>query len=250
MKFSIITPTYNSEKTVKDTLQSVSDQEFKDFEHVIVDGLSKDKTLEICHGAGENIQIFSESDRGIYDAMNKGIEKSKGEILGILNSDDFYFDSSVLKKVSEIFEKSDLDIVFGDIVYINPENISRTVRVWRTSNVKKWKLWLGWIMPHPAVFVRREVYEKLGSFDLNFRTAADYDFLLRCCLDKEIKMAHLENFLVKMRTGGNSDGGFVRRMKGIHEVCLVFKKNTGVYSFWFFVTRILIKIPQVFVKSV
>lgn len=246
MKFSIVTATYNSEGTLKDTLDSVYNQTFKDSEHLIIDGVSKDRTLQICEEHISKPRVVSEQDKGLYDAMNKGIRLSEGEIVGILNSDDFYFDDRVLEKVNDAFEKEKADVVYGNIVYVNQDNISKSSRFWRPSKVRRWKLWLGWTIPHPAVFVRKGVYEKIGLFDLAFRVAADYDLLLRIMLDRQVRMAHLNETLVSMRTGGVSDAGWKGRARGLHQVCLSFKKNVGIYPFWFFLTRPLIKLHQLF----
>jgi glycosyltransferase involved in cell wall biosynthesis len=245
MKFSIITATYNSENTVLETLNSVAKQSFGEFEHLIIDSKSDDRTLEIAEKNGENIKIYSEKDSGIYDAMNKGINLSTGEIIGILNSDDFFYSNDVLQEVNDVFEKKGADVVYADIVYVDKDNIEKITRIWKAGEFSKWKIWFGWIVPHPAVFVKKSVYEKKGFFDLNFKVSADYDFLLRVIKDKEIKKERLDKVLVKMRTGGKSDSSFLNRLKDWHELCLIFKKNYGIYPFWFFITRPLIKIHQI-----
>jgi glycosyltransferase involved in cell wall biosynthesis len=249
MKFSILTSTYNSEKTVLDTVESVANQTYEDFEHIVVDSLSDDKTKDIVGQNGKNIKFYSEKDKGIYDAMNKGIEKSKGEIIGILNSDDYFYSKDVLEKVNDVFEKTDADIVYGNVIYIDSKDKDKIVRIWKTSKINKIKVWLGWMMPHPGIFVKREVYENLGKFNLGYKISADYDFILRIIKENKFKKVFLDKNLVKMRTRGISDGNILERLKMWQEGNLIFKSHFGIYPFWFFITRPLIKLKQFLIRG-
>jgi glycosyltransferase len=244
MKISIITPTYNSSQTLQQTIDSIKEQTYLDYEHMIVDNCSTDNTIDICKQ--NNIHHLSEKDKGIYDAFNKGIAHTNGEIIALLNSDDVYFDSNVLKSVVEIFKNTNVDIVYGNIVYISKSNPYKMTRKWRTSPIKKILIWLGWIMPHPAVFVRRCVYQDMGGFDSTFRLSADYDFLLRVIHAKTYRLEFLNKTLIKMRTGGASDLGLIDRIKEWWIIIKIFKKYYKIYPIWFFVTRPIIKIHQFF----
>lgn len=249
MKFSIITPTFNSQKTIIDTLRSVKNQKNVDFEHIVIDGSSSDQTIQIIKNFDEKIKIISEKDYGVFDAMNKGILTSTGEIIAILNSDDFFISNDVLLKIQDEFIKTDTDIAYGSIKYINKINSSKIIRVWNPGKLQKWKLWFGWSIPHPAVFIKKNVYEKIGKFDLNFKIASDYDFILRIFKDESLKIQYINLSCVAMRTGGISDQGIIARIKMMHETCLVFKKNFKIYPTWFFVTRPLIKLHQFLIIS-
>lgn len=247
-KISIITVTYNASETIRDCIDSILSQSYDNVEIVIVDGKSSDNTMDIVKSYGEKIyNVVSEEDKGIFYAMNKGIQRATGDVIGILNSDDFYKDSSVLERVVKAFSSVDVDVVYGDIMYIDKDNKEKVTRKWRSGAIRKYKIFLGWMMPHPAVFVRKEVYKKVGLFNTAYPISADYDFILRIIKDKQLKFFHLSSFLTIMRTGGNSGKSFKRRIEGMLEVCRVFKGNFKVFPLWFFFTRPLIKIHQFFV---
>ncbi len=244
MRISIITVCYNSEKTIEDTIKSIVEQNYLDLEYIIVDGGSDDKTLDIVEKYKNSVtKVISESDNGIYDAMNKGIDMSTGDVVGILNSDDFYYHKDVLREVSAIFKERDVDAVYGDIIYVDREKINKKVRFWRAGEYVKEKLKNGWIMPHPAFFVKRDVYKKYGKFNLDFRIAADYELMLRFLL-KNINISYIKKTLVCMREGGYSAFGIKQRKRGWGELKKSWLINNQTVPKLFIPRRILSKIKQ------
>jgi glycosyltransferase len=209
---SIITATFNSASTLRDCLTSVSSQHIT-AEHLIIDGVSTDKTLSIVNSYPHIAKTISEPDRGIYDAMNKGIALATADVIGILNSDDFYADRDVLAKVAQVFTKDGVDSCYGDLVYVDPANISRITRVWKSGPFHINNFFWGWMPPHPTFFVRRTVYEKYGMFNLNLGSAADYELMLRFLVKHKITMAYIPEVLVKMRAGGVSNVSLRNRLK-------------------------------------
>jgi len=169
MKVSIITATYNSALTVRDTLNCIREQEHPDIEHIIVDGLSTDETLKIVHEFGHISKIISEKDKGIYDAMNKGIEAATGDVVAILNSDDIYVGPKVISAISSIFSDPSVQTSYADLQYVQQYNLNKIVRTWRSGSFNRRNFYYGWMPPHPTFFVRREVYEKVGLFNSSFR---------------------------------------------------------------------------------
>jgi len=247
MKVSIITISYNSASTIEDTIKSVISQNYSDLEYIIVDGGSTDNTLEIINKYKDKIfKLISEPDKGIYDAMNKGVGIATGEIIGIINSDDFYIDDNILREVVNQFEKADTDAVYGDIVYVDREDISKHVRYWKAGEYAEKKLNYGWIMPHPAVFIKKEIYNKFGLFNLDFKIAADYELLLRF-LKHGMKISYLPKTLVCMREGGYSASGLGRRKAGWAELKKAWLVNNLSVSRFFILRRILHKVNQYFV---
>jgi glycosyltransferase involved in cell wall biosynthesis len=232
MTFSIITATFNSSATVRDTLESVASQDYKAVEHIIIDGLSKDQTLSIVKEFEHVSAIFSEGDKGIYDAMNKGINKCGGDIVGILNSDDFYFDNHVLSRVAEVFERTGCDAVYGDLIYIDQVNTSKVIRYWKSGSYRPGSFKWGWMPPHPTFFVKRELYEKWGSFNLQLKTSADYELMLRLIHKYKIKLEYIPSVLVKMRMGGVSNISLSNRLRANKEDKLAWAIN-NLRPFWF-----------------
>lgn len=207
MKLSIITATYNSEKTIQHCLASIKNQTYGKVEHIIIDGKSTDQTLKIIEDYAKektNVKIISESDKGIYDALNKGIHHATGDIIGFLHSDDEFQDSSTLKKVINAFEFNRADGVYGDLNYVNAEDSSRIVRYWKSKPFESNMLLKGWMPPHPTLFLKKEVYKKHGIFDLAFKIVADYDFILRIFQDQSLRFFYLPENICKMRIGGAS----------------------------------------------
>ena len=232
MKISVITATYNSEKTLKDTLESVLSQTYGDYEHIIIDGLSKDNTMCIVKEYEERYQgklkYISEKDTGLYDAMNKGISMATGDIIGILNSDDIYASKDILNKIADKFSKTNCDGIYGNLIFMDEKTMSKPQRIWKS---KKGKLSNGWHPAHPTLYLKKEVYNKIGKFNLKFRICADYDFMIRMMLDKNIKLEYLDKYMVYMRVGGTStDGisGYIKNLKEAHKV-LVHNKIKHPY---------------------
>jgi glycosyltransferase involved in cell wall biosynthesis len=253
MKISIITPTYNSEKTIEDTLKSVCEQSFSNFEHIIIDNESGDKTLDILNSyrSKSNIVVLSEKDNGLYNAMNKGIKLATGDIVGIINSDDFYSSEKIFSIVNDIFSSnSDIQGIYGDLEYVSRKDKNKVVRYWKAGEVKENKLKNGWIMPHPTVFLRKEVYD---SFDKTFREdlslAADYEFLFRLTKIKKINFFYINKVLVRMREGGLSSSSLSQRVKGWKQLRKSWKLNGFSVPKLFIIKRVLRKISQFILKK-
>jgi glycosyltransferase involved in cell wall biosynthesis len=206
INFSIITVSYNSAETIKDTVQSVIQQTYPKAEYLIVDGGSEDKTLDILKGFKSDIDtLISEPDKGIYHAMNKGITKAKGDVIGILNSDDLYVDEFVLRDVEKLFKNSETEAVYADLVYVNRVDTEKVKRKWVSGKYSPGDFEKGWMPPHPTFFVRKSVYNKYGLFNLDFSSAADYELMLRFIHKHNIKIDYLPRVIIKMRIGGKSN---------------------------------------------
>ena len=232
---SIITATYNSAATLPDTLASVAAQDYPHIEHIIVDGLSKDATLELARACPHVSRIISEADKGLYDAMNKGIAAAKGDIIGILNSDDFYTHPEVISRVVAQMEALGADLLYADLEYVDPLDTSKVVRNWKSSAYKKNKFLQGWMPPHPTLFVRREVYAQFGVFNLDFRFAADYELMLRMLHKHGVSVCYLPETIVQMRAGGLSNASLRNRWKANREdkrAWLVNALKPRFYTIW------------------
>ena len=213
LTISIITVTFNAENTLHECIESVLEQS-SDVEHIIIDGASTDSTLKtIEHYKDSLTKVVSEPDNGIYDAMNKGLKFATGDVVGILNSDDFYASPDVLKKVANAFAVSDVDACYGDLVYVDQKDTNKIIRYWRAGDFNARKFYMGWMPPHPTFFVRRSVYEEHGLFNLKLGSAADYEIMLRFLLKKRLKAAYIPDVLVRMRIGGESNISFSNRLK-------------------------------------
>ncbi len=244
MKVSIITPTYNSEKTLRDTIESVARQTYRDIEHIIIDGGSSDGTKKILKEYRQQLAcIVSEKDNGIYDAMNKGIALSTGDIIGILNSDDFYPNSNVIADVIDGFKRNNCDAVYGNIRYVAPHDMHRTVRFWKSNTYSPSLLKYGWVPPHPTFFVKKDVYRKFGIFDLRFTISGDYELMIRFLKKGKISSLYLNKTLAVMRTGGASEKNMHNKVVGWLELYKTWIING--YGFPFLLPiRILWKINQ------
>ena len=203
MKISIITTTYNSSYTIRDCVSSVNSQTHPDIEHIIIDGASNDNTIEIIKSIPNRVsKIISEPDNGIYDGMNKGIRLATGDILGILNSDDLYLDYHVIEKIVDIFKTRKVDCVHAELYYVKKGNTNQIVRHWKTCDYIPGAFKKGWHPAHPTFFVRKEVYEKYGLFNLDFRLAADFELMLRFLERYKITSTYIPKPIVRMRLGG------------------------------------------------
>lgn len=234
MKISIITATYNSGKTVGDTLKSVLAQTYHDYELLVVDGASKDNTLEVVKKMEPlfegRMRYISEPDKGIYDAMNKGIRMATGDVIGILNSDDFYTSDDALACIAWTLENEKVDAVYGDIHYVDDEDLKKCVRYYSSKPFRRWMMRLGFMPAHPSFYCRKEVYEKFGAFDAeNYRVAADFENLLRLIFVNKIKTHYINKDFVTMRTGGASNSGLESHKRIMRDHLKALKKN-GVYS--------------------
>lgn len=248
MKISIITATYNSAATVRDTLVSIQGQRHRDIEHIVVDGRSSDKTLDIVSGFPHVAKIVSEKDKGIYDAMNKGIGMASGEVIGILNSDDMYTDERVLADVAKAFEDPRVMTVYADLQYVNPDNPEKVIRTWHSGLYQKRNFYFGWMPPHPTFFVRKSVYDRTGVFDLSLRSAADYELMLRILLKHGLTAHYIPRVIVKMRAGGVSNASLWNRLRANKEDRLAWKLNDLEPYFFTLYIKPLRKIHQFIIK--
>lgn len=213
MRLSLITVTYNAERTIGDTLASVAAQTFEELEYIVIDGASTDGTLDVVRRHEGLVDILiSEPDRGIYDAMNKGVASASGDLVGILNSDDFYPDADVLSDVVAAASRGGVDGVYGDLAYVEAEQTSRIVRRWRSGPYRPGSFRRGWMPPHPTFFIRREWYERHGAYSREMGSAADYELMLRMIHKEGARLAYLPRCLVHMRAGGESNASLRHRI--------------------------------------
>lgn len=223
MKISIITPTYNSSKTIYDTLMSIKNQSYKDIEHIIIDGISSDETLEICRKYSPNSILISEKDYGIYDAMNKGIKIAKGDVIGILNSDDFYDNNKIIERIVELFKQDiNLSLIYGNLTYISSKNKLKKIRDWISEPYYNEFFEDSKVPPHPSLFVKKEVYNNVGAFNLKFKLAADYEFMFRLFKLYNFKSFYTNHYIVKMRIGGATSKNIIN----------IIKQNLEIYKCW------------------
>lgn len=214
MKVSIITVTYNSEAFLEQTINSIRAQTYPNIEHLIIDGGSTDNTVAIARKYRDRpARVISEKDDGIFDAMNKGISNADGDIIGILNSDDFYSDADVIQRVVDGFAEKEVEAVYANLYFVDKDNPDKITRKWKSGKYSHGNFLFGWMPPHPTLFVRRKVYEKYGLFNLDFRTAADYELMLRFIHKHQIRLNYVDEFIVKMRTGGQSTASISNRLK-------------------------------------
>lgn len=241
---SIITVCYNSGSTIRDTIESVFGQTHPDIEYIIIDGASTDNTLEIVSEyRGRISKIVSEPDSGIYDAMNKGIALATGDVVGILNSDDFYADTHVLEDIADVFTNSNVDCVYGDLVYVDAKDINKILRYWKASPYKPGAFQRGWHPPHPSFFVRRTVYKNLGGFDTDIRLSADFDIMLRILEVYQSSYKYLPRLCVRMRTGGATSSTLRNIIIGNKNIIRAFGKyGIKINPFIYAAKRILPKV--------
>ena len=248
MKISIITVCYNSYRTLEKTIKSVLSQTHLNLEYIIIDGKSNDNTLSIINKFSDNhnqIKIYSEEDKGIYDAINKGINLASGDIIGFVHSDDFLASNDIINDIISFMKSESLDGVYGDLQYVNKINSKKIIRNWKSCDFKPSLLKQGWMPPHPTLFLKKEVYEKHGLFDLSYKISADYDFILRIFKDSELKFGYLPKDITKMRVGGASNRSIKNiiqktkedfraiRSNDIGNFLTLVKKNTSKFKQFF-----------------
>lgn len=205
-RISIITATYNCAATLGDALVSVATQHYSNYEHVLIDGASNDGTLALLESRrGQIATLISEPDKGIYDALNKGIHNATGDVVGFLHADDVYADARVLERIANAFADPSVTAVYGDLQYVHKQDTNSIVRHWRAGPYSRRKLGWGWMPPHPSLYVRREAYTRIGGFDIQYRIAADYDSILKLFTLPDFKAVYIPEVLVKMRVGGASN---------------------------------------------
>lgn len=252
MKISIVTATFNSAATVRDTVESVLRQSYPDIEYIIKDGGSKDGTLDICreyepafHG---KMHIISSPDKGIYDAMNQGFLAATGEVLCLINSDDLFSRDDAIEKIAGAFEEhKDAEGVYADLCYVSQSDISHVVRVWKTGAKKPFRG--GWLPAHPTFYVKREVYQRYGYFNLNYPLAADFELMLRFVEKHHIRLYYLQEDLVRMRLGGATSKNLINIVRQNKECLRAFKDNGLAVSPFYPIFRMLPKIKQFLRKT-
>lgn len=246
-KISVITATFNSAQTIQSTLESLKQQSYSHFEHVVVDGLSTDSTLQLIQKLGVGGAVIdSRSDQGIYDALNRGIGLASGDVIGFLHSDDFYPDSDVLAKIARAFENPVVEMCFGDLAYVRQEDTSAVVRRWISGDFKAARLKFGWMPPHPTFYVRKEILQR-HLFDVEYRISGDYEAMLRLLVRRSSQqVAYIPHELVHMRLGGASNRGFASLLKKTKEDWRAIRSNS-VGGLVTLVSKNIRKLPQFFV---
>jgi len=247
MKISIITTSYNSARTLRDTMDSVLRQSYTDYEYIVIDGASKDGTVDIIREYeplfGERLRWVSEPDRGIYDAMNKGIALATGDVVGLLNSDDFYTSDDILATVAREFSCPDVpDAIYGDVHYVDENDITRPVRYYSSREFTRERMLMGYMPAHPSFYVRRSCYEQYGAFDTSYRVAADFENLLRIIYVNKISIRYIAKDFVTMRMGGASSSGLSSYRRIISDHFRAYSKNgvkpRYVLYFWRYVKKL------------
>ncbi len=245
IKVSIITVTYNSASTIADTIQSVLAQTYPNIEYIIIDGASKDDTLDIVKSFqadfGERLRYISEPDKGIYDAMNKGFQLATGDIVGILNSDDFFTSNDVIEKMTESFHADDIDAVYGDIHFVNAENLGKCTRYYSSKGFRPWKLRFGFMPAHPSFYIKRDVMLKAGLYKTDYKIGADYEMMVRLFHKKGIRSRYIPMDFVTMRAGGTSTKNVSSKITLIKEDVRGCMEN-GMY------TNVLLICTKFFIK--
>ena len=244
MKVSIITATYNSAATVADTLYSIQKQTYPAIEHIIIDGLSNDNTLQIVSGFNHVQQVVSEKDTGIYDAMNKGITYATGDIIGILNSDDFYPAENIIEEVVKIFNTTNCDALYGDLVFVDSVQTNKIYRKWIAGSYSDQLFLKGWMPPHPTFFVRKEIYNQFGKFNTTLKSSADYELMVRLLYLHKIKVGYLHGTLVHMRIGGQSTKSLSNRLKANYEDYQAWRLNSLKPKWYTLLLKPIRKIKQ------
>lgn len=247
MKISVITVVYNNAATLRDTIESVLAQDYPDLEYIIIDGASTDGTLELVKSYGNRIhKVVSEPDQGLYDAINKGIKIASGEVVGLLHSDDLFYHTGAVSKIAEAFTAHPVESVYADLHYVAQNDPFRIIRDWRSGEYKRGRFKTGWMPPHPTFYVKKEVYERFGLYDTDFKSAADYELMLRFLYKHGISTHYIHDTLVKMRVGGESNRSLKNRIRANKEDFMAWKKNNLHPHFYTRFLKPLRKLPQFF----
>ncbi len=247
VKISVITVAYNAAGTIRDAIRSVLSQTYENVEYIIIDGASSDGTVEIANEYRDKIATFvSEPDSGIYDAMNKGIRLATGDVIGFLNSDDMYQNDRVLERIANAFADPKIDACYGDLIYVDKDEIEKAVRYWKSRPFTKGLYQWGWMPAHPTFYVRRRVYEELGGFDLEFKLQSDFEITTRFLEVHGVKAAYLPEILVRMRAGGATNRSIGNIIRGNIEAYRACKKNGLDVTPLFVARKIMSRLPQFF----
>jgi len=246
MKISVVTAVYNRRKTIAEAIESVQAQTYAHIEHVIQDGASSDGTLDIIRSTLDSgTTLESAPDHGIYDAVNRGITRASGDVIGLMHSDDVFANPDVIHKIADVFEDPDVDGVYGDLHYVSDATPSRIIRHWQSGAYTPDRLKRGWMPPHPTLYLRRGVFDKWGLYDTSYRIAADYDAMLRYLIQGQIKLAYIPEVLVKMRVGGESNKSIAKILQKSREDYRAIRSN-GVGGLPTLAMKNLSKIKQFF----
>lgn len=233
MKISLVTSTYNSATTITDTLNSVRAQGYKDLEYIVIDGGSTDGTLDILNANRDIIStLISEPDKGIYDALNKGVKLASGEIVGFIHSDDFLASDDVLHQVSLAFEKTSTEAVYADLDYVAHDDVTKVIRKWRSRPYHSSLFFKGWMPAHPTFYLLKKCYDSFGLYSNELRQSADYELMLRMLLKHNVNAVYVPQVWVKMRTGGASNASWKNRWRANKEDYLAWKLN-GLTPRWY-----------------
>ena len=250
IKVSIITVVYNNRDTIKDAIESVLNQTYKNIEYIIVDGASTDGTVDIVKSYEDKITKFvSGPDNGLYDAMNKGIRLATGDVVGILNSDDFYAANNIIENVVNRFQEESVDSVYGDLEYVDAKDAKKVVRYWKSKPFNHMLFKQGWHPAHPTFFVKKEIYDKYGVFNTEFKIAADYELMLRFLEKNKISSSYITKVFVKMRLGGESNQSIKNIIKANIESYKAWQKNGLYINPLVFLLKPLSKIKQFWQKD-
>jgi glycosyltransferase involved in cell wall biosynthesis len=251
MKISVITVVFNNKDTISDTIASVASQTHPNVEHIIVDGLSTDGTSEIIAANRHRLaKVISERDSGIYDAMNKGIMAASGDIIGFLNADDIYNGANVLADVAAVFQNVGVEACHGDLVYVKQTDLKSVVRYWKSSEYHAGLFGRGWSPPHPTFYARKTVYEKYGSFNLKYRTSADYELMLRFLEKFRVRSEYIPSVMVRMRLGGVSNRSLANIIRQNREVVEAWRDNGLPLSIpVFFINKLFNRLSQFIHKT-
>ncbi len=250
MKISIITATYNSQQHLESCIKSVIAQKDVDLEYIIVDGQSTDQTLAIINQYKNHIAVVvSEKDNGIYDALNKGLAVATGEVIGILHSDDFFPNDDILKQVVNVFEKPIINIVYGNLDYVDRADPQKIIRKWRSKPFHKNLFNWGWMPAHPTFYARKNLFKRLGNYNLTYKSAADYDLMLRFMYKNLNQSYFLNKTMVKMRVGGLSNQSFRNRWRANREDLQAMKNNGLSFPYITVVLKPLRKLTQFFASN-
>jgi glycosyltransferase len=245
MKISIITVVYNGEAYLEDCIKSVIEQSYPHIEYIVIDGGSTDGSLKIIEKYKTDISYFvSEKDRGMYDALNKGIKIATGEVVGILNADDMLASPDVIESIANCFTRENADAVFGNLSYVDPANTNKIIRKWISKPFKKSDIVLGWMPAHPTFYARRSLFAKFGYYSLNFDSAADYELMVRFLYKNHIKAVFLDKLIVNMRTGGMSNASLKHRYKAFINDYKALRANDVPLAFLTVILKKLSKIAQ------
>jgi len=250
LRVSIITVSYNNVGTIADTINSVLSQSYANIEYIIIDGASSDGTTELVTSFGQRISKFiSAPDTGMYDALNKGIGLATGDIVGILNSDDFFYDNNVIEKVVSAFDESDIDAVFGDVQFVDPVKTSKIVRYYSSKKFNSSRFRFGYMPAHPSFYVRRELFEKIGYYKTDYKIAADFELVIRFLFINKVRYKYLEMPFISMRMGGLSNKTISSNYILNKEIARACKENGIKTNFIFIYSKYFTKIFEFFGKG-